>query len=142
MDERLRSNGGGIVSLVAVLEDKDKRAAIEADLIDKGMRLRWFPSVDYTWRDLLVIVKHLGQESHYGRACLGEDAAWTMDAQLQAATVDCLRLLLWMKTKDGAKNRNRPRPIRRPGVDDGVEKKKIGGRTVLPAEDMRAALGM
>lgn len=142
MDEGRWGLCGGIAGLTVLLDDEEKRAAIEADLIDRGMRLRWFPSPDYSWRDLYVIVKHLGQESNFGRVSIGDDAVWTFQAQLQATMVDYLRLLFWTKTKDGSKGRNPPKPIPRPGVDDGAEKKKIGGNTVLPAEQMRAALGM
>lgn len=44
-----------------------------------------------------------------------EDNGWTLKDLLLAESVDTLRLLLWAKTKDGSKNRNRPKPITRPG---------------------------
>lgn len=38
--------------------------------------------------------------------------------QLAAAQTDLLALLWWAKTRDGQKNRNRPKPVPRPGVND------------------------
>ena len=34
---------------------------------------------------------------------------------LEASMVDYLALLVWQQTKDGQKNRNRPKPVPRPG---------------------------
>ncbi|WP_193510500.1 DUF5361 domain-containing protein [Cryobacterium sp. BB736] len=44
-----------------------------------------------------------------------EDSGWTLANHLIAEAVDSLRLQIWQKTKDGRKNRNRPKPIERPG---------------------------
>jgi hypothetical protein len=44
-----------------------------------------------------------------------EDASWALNEHLLAEVADTQRLLLWAKTKDGSKNRNRPKPIERPG---------------------------
>lgn len=106
------------------------------------MRLRWFPSSDYSWRDLLVIVKYLPEDSAYVMQSLGDDAQWGLQEQLMASAVDSLRYLVWFKTKDATKNINRPKPIPRPGVDDGVDREKIGGNTTKSMDDMRALLGM
>lgn len=40
---------------------------------------------------------------------------WSVSAHLLATVVDQLNLLLWSKTKDGEKGRNRPSSIPRPG---------------------------
>ena len=105
------------------------------------MRLRWFPSPDYSWRDLVVFVKHLPQNSAYVRESLGGDSAWDLNNQLNALIADYLRILVWFKTKDGSKGRNFPKPIPRPGVEDGT-KKRIGKGTKIKAADMAAILGM
>jgi hypothetical protein len=42
-----------------------------------------------------------------------------MDAEI----IDQLRISNWMKSEDGQKGRNRPEPIRRPGVDPKVNAK-------------------
>lgn len=68
-----------------------------------------------------MIVQHLGENTAYFRACHEKDWHWDNSAMLQAATVDALNVLIWMKTEDGHKGRNRPKPVPRPGVvDDSV----------------------
>lgn len=46
---------------------------------------------------------------------------WGLREFLLAELVDVTNLALWFKTKDGQKNRNRPKPWPRPGVDDGTK---------------------
>lgn len=41
---------------------------------------------------------------------LGGDG-WTREQHLLALAVDALRIANWQRTKDGQKNRNRPKPI-------------------------------
>ena len=60
------------------------------------------------------------------------DSQWDLHAQLAADVADTNRLLLWAKTKDGAKNRNRPKPIPRPGVQS--DEKRRGGKTSVPLD--------
>jgi len=50
---------------------------------------------------------------------------WANSEMLLAELVDIVRLNLWSKSKDGAKSRNRPKPIPRPGV---VQPKQRAGR--------------
>lgn len=140
MAEGREHHGGGILGLVDLIDNAEAASALEADLIHAGMRLRWFPAADYTWRDLAVFVRHLGQDSALARVQMGKDSPWTLTTQLLALQADYLRMLLWMRSKDGAKGRNRPKPIPRPGIDDG--KKKLGGTTKMSAEKMSALLGM
>lgn len=52
---------------------------------------------------------------------LEEMNRWPVSAHLIATVIDQLNLILWSKTEDGEKGRNRPDPIPRPGVE---EKKK------------------
>lgn len=61
---------------------------------------------------------------------------------LLAAAVDQLTVLAWMKTEDGAKGRNRPKPIPRPGVEPDHNVTKFGGNTTLTIEDAATRLGM
>lgn len=66
-----------------------------------------------------------------------EDAPWeTLDSHLLAEVVDRLGLLLWAKTKDGQKGRNRPKPVDRPG-----RRPEKLGRKPLPLDRMRKWLG-
>ena len=142
MAEGRGSHPGGILSLVDRLEDSEKRRALEADLINAGMRLRWFPAPDYTWGDLVAFVSGLDHSSVSVRAELGEDAMWGLQEQLLALNADYLRILIWQRTPDGQKGRKFPKPIKRPGVDDGVDRKKIGGTTKVPAEELAKLLGV
>lgn len=133
---------GGILSLVDRLEDPEKRRALEADLINAGMRLRWFPAPDYTWADLVAFIFGLGEGSATYRVELGNDHVWGLQEQLAALQADYLRILIWQRTGDGQKGRKFPKPIKRPGVDDGIDRKKIGGTTKVPAEDLAKLLGV
>ena len=44
----------------------------------------------------------------------GEKVVWDIDRQINADIANSLRWLVWAKTKDGQKNRNRPRMIEQP----------------------------
>lgn len=47
----------------------------------------------------------------------GEEFQWGLTQMLLADLVDHVSLLWWTKTEDGQKDRNRPLPIPRPGVE-------------------------
>ena len=49
---------------------------------------------------------------------LEERNRWPVAAHLLASIVDQLNLILWSKTEDGSKGRNRPDPIPRPGANE------------------------
>lgn len=95
-------------------------------MIDRGLRLRDFPSERCNWRDLIVVMSNLGPDTAYYRACHPNDWQWSQESMLQASTVDLLNLLVWFKTKDGQQGRNRPKPLPRPGVEPDRDVKKIG----------------
>lgn len=40
-----------------------------------------------------------------------DDGPWTFDRTLMALAVNALNVLVWQRTKDGSKGRNRPEPI-------------------------------
>lgn len=46
---------------------------------------------------------------------------WTQEDYLLANIANSLNLLVWAQTKDGQKNRNRPKPIEPPGRKKSVE---------------------
>lgn len=70
-----------------------------------------------------------------------EQHVWGAIEQLQAQTVDALNILVWMKTKDGQKGRNRPEQIPRPGVEPTIKKRHVKG-AALPIDQLRKRLGM
>lgn len=143
MAEGLRGDHGGIRGLVDVLDDPGKKECIEADLIRAGMRLRWFldpDALDYSWRDLLVFIKHSPKGSAFHALETGEESLWGVQEHLTANLVDLTNILVWFKTKDGSKGRNRPKPIPRPGVQEPGKKKHGGAK--IPAKKLAALLGM
>lgn len=95
---------------------------------------------DFNWRDLYVILKTLPRETALHRAVYGEqDSAWTLEAHLLALIADAAQWLIWSKTRDGEKGRNRPKRIPRPGVADDQESRTLGGGA-LPADELEAWL--
>lgn len=139
-----RCQPGGIRGLAGVILDEPKKcAALEFDMIERGMRLRDFPSGTHTWRDLLVIVQCLDNGSAYYRACNEDDWSWDMNNMLSAAAVDALNMLVWMKTEDAQKGRNRPSRIIRPGVtDDSHDVKSFGKGSSMPANVLAEKFGL
>ena len=116
---------------------------MEADLIRAGMRLRWFydtDSLDYSWRDLLVLIRHSPKGSAYYSLESGEESLWGVQEHLTANLVDLTNILVWFKTKDGSKGRNRPKPIPRPGMQEPGKKKHGGAK--IPAKKLAELLGM
>lgn len=67
---------------------------------------------------------------------LNPDWMWGLREMLAADIADSLRWLVWAKTADGAKGRNRPRQIQRPGVKQA---ERIGIKTSIA--DMNDFLG-
>ncbi len=63
-------------------------------------------------------------ESWAHRKLAGEWQWGLLENQLLAAGVDQLAVANWQRSQDGQKNRNKPRPIPRPGVDEYDRKKE------------------
>ena len=63
---------------------------------------------------------------------------WTRDQMIAASQADALNWLVWSKTRDGQKNRNRPKPIPRPGVDDG--KGRVKDAKSMPIDELKQFL--
>ncbi|MGV9676206.1 DUF5361 domain-containing protein [Nocardia sp. NPDC003482] len=105
---------GGILSLDALLEEHGE--AIEYDLITLGLRLSQLGEASLSWRDLRAIVRWLPADSALSRAANPEEHRWQLTQQLLADMTESLRWLVWSKTEDGARGRNMPDRIPRPGV--------------------------
>lgn len=106
-------------------------------MITLGLRLRELGTERLSWRDLKIILTRMPPD----RSALSaerhpEDAPWSLSEHLLAESVDSLRMLLWAKTKDGQKNRNRPKPIERPG-----RRPEKLGKAPLPVDEMCDWLG-
>lgn len=68
----------------------------------------------------------------------GDDAVWGIHEHLLASAVDALRVANWQRSADGAKGRNYPEPIPRPGVKPSGT--QIGSEP-LTLDDMADWLG-
>lgn len=139
MDEvqaRQRCEPGGIAGLVLLIEEHGP--AIEYDLIKLGLRLRHLGSDALSWRDLLVIVQHSERDAALHRAMNPDAAPWGLSEHLLAVLADAVIQGNWMQSRDGQKNRNRPKPIPRPGATPDNE--KFGGKAES-IDAIRAWLG-
>lgn len=85
-----------------------------------------------------MIVRCAPRESILARQLAPDDTRWGDAEYLLADVVDRLSILVWAKTKDGARNRNRPDPVPRPG--DVPQSRKLG-TTALPMDQMAKVLG-
>lgn len=94
---------------------------IEYDLICLGTRLRYFPSPECTWRDLLVILRMSGPHARFTRVANPEGAQWDLTNLLLAEVVDTQRWLQWAKTESAQDPNTMPKPIPRPGVKSAKE---------------------
>lgn len=120
---------GGIVGLVQLIDEHGP--AIEYDLIKLGLRLRQLGTEALTWRDLLVIAQHSGHDTALIMSIDPDAAPWGLSEHLLAVVADAVIAGNWMQSEDGRKRRHRPKPIKRPGVE---QDKKYGGK----AESMAA----
>lgn len=110
---------------------------MNADLIDRQLRLRDAGTEAFTLGDLVDVMRHLPADSHLVRAmrAQGKDAEtvaldeeWTLDRHLLAGAYDSLRWLVWAKSKDaGRPGAKPPEPIPRPGVGAKEKKHKPSG---------------
>lgn len=103
------------------------------------MRLRDLGTERLTFRDLWIIVRHAPRESILAQQLAPIETRWSDAEYLLAEVVDRLSLLWWAKTKDGARNRNQPERVPRPGDEPAT--KKLGG-TVLPMDEMAKVFGL
>ena len=79
-----------------------------------------------SWADLRDVVTHQPADSALYRAMHPDAAPWGLSEHLLAVLADAVIAGNWMQSRDGQKNRNRPKPIPRPGVKP--EKTKFGGQ--------------
>lgn len=130
----LRAGAGGIGGLHALLVEHGE--AIEWDLSHYHQRsiadlftgrLRWWQLRSY--------LTHLPRESAFARKLLGDDAPWGLNEQLLALTIDVLRQGNYQR---GGGKGSKPKPLPRPGVQKGSEKRH--GRTDRDPEQVVAYL--
>lgn len=97
---------------------------------------------DYSLHHAAILASQLPEDSRVTRA-LNPDV-WPLDRQLLAVIANNTNWLVWSKTKDGQKGRNRPKPIQPTPAREKQEKeaareKKIRGIT-LPVDEYLSEL--
>lgn len=106
-----------------------------------GLRLRDLGSEEFTWADLRALIRHAPRDSAIVRAVHPEKSQWGVDSYLLAIIGDAARWMMWSKTKDGQRNRKRPKPIPRPGGNE-----KASGRfddiEPLPLDEAKRRLAL
>ena len=133
MGEGFECGVGGILGLLSFLQEHQD--AVESDLIRLGLRLRDVGAESFTWRDLLVIVRQSPRDSALMAEVHPDTVRWGLSEFLLAELIDISQVLLWAKTKDGANNRNRPKPYPRPGVTDPGVRRVVGASA--PMDEIR-----
>lgn len=88
----------------------EHREPVAYELIRLGLRLRDLPSPGLTYGDVIAIIRQSPPDSAIGRA-MGPEARHTTEAELLRSVEYSLRVLTWMKTKDGSKGRRPPQPL-------------------------------
>lgn len=108
------------MSLALELEDPEFERAVNRDLIDLGLRLRWLcDGTDrLNWEDLLDIVENSAPESAVYRHVQGGIPGWTMTDYQIANLIDAVNGLAWGLA--GGKEQDRPDPAWRPSMKDKI----------------------
>lgn len=89
------------------------------DILDVG-------ATHLTWRRLWSYLQALRwtRESAFWRALDPDgDGLWTVSDFHLANVVDLLAAANWQRSEDGAKGRNKPKPVKRPGEKDAANAK-------------------
>jgi hypothetical protein len=134
MARRITDDAGGILGLLDLVDEHGE--ALSYDLIGLGLRLEWLGSERLTWRDLLVIVRHLPQDSALSRSMNGSISSWTVTDYLLADIFDALNIANWQRANAGKKSPSpKPKPYPRPGAKDNT--RRIG-RDPLPIPELDA----
>ena len=92
---------------------------------------------EYSVAHAATLAAHLPQESACVRVASPE-AAWDDATYLLAAIEYDLRVLAWQNSRDGAKGRNKPRPVQTP-ADVARVRDKLDGTDLA---EVAAALGI
>ncbi|MEU3599894.1 hypothetical protein ABZ714_14380 [Streptomyces sp. NPDC006798] len=108
------------------------------DCLALGLRLRNVGRTDdFTWGDLLAIVRQSPRSSAFYRATNPDEASgWGLQEHLLAWVADLIAVSNWQRGQ--GKKKDYPKPIPRPGVE--TPDKKFG-QEAIPMDDMKAWLG-
>ena len=98
-----------MIGLLDLIEEHGE--AVEYDLIDAGLRLRWLGTEALSWRDLLVRVRLSPKGSALYRT-MHPHPDHTHEVELLRRIEYHTGWLTWAKTKDAETGRNRPEMCR------------------------------
>jgi len=113
--------------------EADLQRFYEVDLRDLGRGL--------SWRRLGVLVAGLPREAATVRALVGEAADWGATEHLLAAAVDALHAANWQRS--GKKGSQRPKPLRRPGLDEsGRDVTRYRPKRAMTIDEIDALIGL
>jgi hypothetical protein len=84
-----------------------------------------------SWRRFWALVENLPADSATARAEIGPEAAWPVEAHLMAGVYDQLALANWQRAsihRGNGRPPERPKAIPRPGVEQPLDGRKLGGK--------------
>lgn len=112
MAGRQRRDHGGILGLQQQLVKPDVRAALQYDLLTRGLTLDLLGSEAFSWYDLAVVFKHLQNDPSTALSTELHGVRWSIDAQLMAVVADHLAFANWQRA--GRRSAQKPKRIPRP----------------------------
>lgn len=109
----LQGRRGGITGLqLDVLSNPARRAALQYDLLKRGLSLDYAGTEAFSWYDVLVMVRYLQNEFDSAFATELHGPRWSIEAQLLAELVDTTRMANWQRA--GKRSAPKPKRIPRP----------------------------
>lgn len=96
---------------------------------------------DLSWRDLGVIVRQSPPDSAIAHSVEPEQSGWGLSEHLLALVADYLAWLAWMQSEDGQRNRNKPKPLARPGVESEEREVRTFGSDPVALDALDEFLG-
>lgn len=108
-----RALAGGIYALrVEVLNQPKRRAALQYDLLKRGLTLENLGTEGLTWYDLGVFVQMVQYEHDSALARELHGQVWSIEGQIMANVYDVLALANWQRA--GKKHAPKPKRLPRP----------------------------
>ena len=86
-----------------------------------------------SWNDVWLVAVNCEPGSRLA-AALDERMAWRNEDWWLRSVEYSLRWLVWAKTKDGSKNRRKPKPVQAPGMENSDPNR----RTVVAKSELNA----
>ncbi len=88
---------------------------------------------------MFAVIQQAPRGSAIARSVDHDRSEWGLTEQLLATAVDILQVEWWSKTEDGKRNRDRPKPVQRPGLPEPDV--RTFGKGPLPIGELDDFLG-